>query len=280
MELITVEPHLALDHPYNVAAGGSFRDIMDAILTLLQVFSMDSIGGIYRPLIKQNSICFVYFFLALLILSIALMNLVTAVMVNSSLDQASEDKEAKKAWEDAKRAKQMEKLKEMFLEIDEDGSGELSLDELLSAPEDMQHELQEITGGGDLTELFHLLDYDGGGTIGVEEFCEGVLKATSGAPGTIELSSLVKQCSEILLNNREAVTILMDHGSGLQEANRRRSNSLETVSSSHNLDKLGYKVTKLEEEFGKVHANISQITEILAQRIAPRSKTISKMQLE
>ncbi|CAE7775237.1 CAC, partial [Symbiodinium sp. CCMP2456] len=152
MELIRVEPDLALDHPYNVAAGGSFRDLMDAILTLLQVFSMDSIGSIYRPLIKQNTICFIYFFLALLILSIALMNLVTAVMVNSSLDQASEDKEAKKAWEAAKRAKQMEKLKEMFLELDEDGSGELSLDELLGAPEAVQHELGEIVGGGgDLT---------------------------------------------------------------------------------------------------------------------------------
>ncbi|CAE7225333.1 CAC, partial [Symbiodinium microadriaticum] len=285
MELIRVEPDLALDHPYNVAAGGSFRDLMDAILTLLQVFSMDSIGSIYRPLIKQNTICFIYFFLALLILSIALMNLVTAVMVNSSLDQASEDKEAKKAWEAAKRAKQMEKLKEMFLELDEDGSGELSLDELLAAPEAVQHELGEIVGGGDLTELFHLLDYDGGGTIGVEEFCEGVLKATSSAPGTIELSSLVKQCSEILLNNREAVTILMDHGSGLhvERAERKRSNSVETTVSStnnHNFDKLGAKVTKLEEEFGKVHANISQITEILSQRMAPRSKGIPSSKQE
>ena len=31
-------------------------------------------------------------------------------------------------------------------------------------------------------ELFHLLDYDGGGTVGVEEFCEGVLKAGASAP--------------------------------------------------------------------------------------------------
>ena len=31
-------------------------------------------------------------------------------------------------------------------------------------------------------ELFGLLDYDGGGTVGVEEFCEGVLKAGASAP--------------------------------------------------------------------------------------------------
>ena len=29
----------------------------------------------------------------------------------------------------------------------------------------------------ELRELFNLLDYDGGGTVGVDEFCEGVLKA-------------------------------------------------------------------------------------------------------
>eukprot|EP00913_Durusdinium_trenchii_P014936 g14010.t1 len=87
MELIKVDTDLPVNHPYNAAAAACFRDTMDAILTLLQVFSFDSIGGIYKPLAKQNWFCFVYFILAMLILSIALMNLVTAVMVNSSLDQ-------------------------------------------------------------------------------------------------------------------------------------------------------------------------------------------------
>jgi len=279
MELIRVQDNLPLDHPYNAAAESCFRDLMDAILTLLQVFSMDSIGSIYRPLIKQNAFCFAYFVLALLILSIALMNLVTAVMVNSSLDQASEDKEAKKAWEAAKKAKQIEKLKIMFLELDEDGSGELSLDELLAAPEAMRHELEEIAGSEDLTELFNLLDYDGGGTLGVEEFCEGVLKATSSAPGAIELSSLVKQCGEILLNNREAVSILIDHAGTVQEATRRRSNSLEVVHPrDRDLEHLGGQVTRLEEDFGKVSANISQIAEILSQRAVPPSKSVFSKQ--
>ena len=72
---------------YNAAAAACFRDTMDAILTLLQVFSIldcfiileksssalcgplvefsecfatgfDSIGGIYKPLAKQNWFCF------------------------------------------------------------------------------------------------------------------------------------------------------------------------------------------------------------------------------
>ena len=44
---------------YNAAAALCFRDTMDAILTLLQVFSFDSIGAIYKPLVKENAFCFV-----------------------------------------------------------------------------------------------------------------------------------------------------------------------------------------------------------------------------
>jgi len=280
MELIKVDPELPVDHPYNEAAALCFRDTMDAILTLLQVFSFDSIGGIYRPLVKQNYFCFIYFVLAMLILSIALMNLVTAVMVNSSLDQASQDKEAKQAWEAARKAKQMESLKKMFLELDEDGSGELSLEELLEAPESAQDQLKEIAGSGDLEELFQLLDYDGGGTVGVEEFCEGVLKASSSAPGAIELTSLVKQCAEILKNSREAFGILSD-GKALQELARRggvdspgtpNSSSSATgtdpagIASAVELEILGTKVSKVESDMKQVQANISEIMGVLHQR--------------
>lgn len=284
MELIKVDQELPVDHPYNAAASLCFRDTMDAILTLLQVFSFDSIGGIYRPLVKQNVFCFVYFVLAMLILSIALMNLVTAVMVNSSLDQASQDKEAKKAWEAARKAKQMESLKKMFLELDEDGSGELSLEELLDAPESATDQLKEIAGSSDLEELFGLLDYDGGGTVGVEEFCEGVLKASSAPPGAMELSSLVKQCAEILKNSREALAILTDE-KALQELARKggldtpgtpNSSATGTEPASgievHQVDLLGTKVSKVEADFGKVQSNISEIMGVLHQRAVDRRR--------
>ncbi|CAE7697499.1 CACNA1B, partial [Symbiodinium sp. CCMP2456] len=91
MELIRLDPDLELDHPFNIAAGNHFRDFFDAVLTLLQVFSLDSIGIIYKPLIKHQFYLLLYFMSFLLLLSIALMNLVTAVMVNSSLDQATQD---------------------------------------------------------------------------------------------------------------------------------------------------------------------------------------------
>lgn len=208
MELIRRDATLPLDSPYNRAASNNFADFMDAIMTLLQIFSLDSIGAIYKPIVKHNFVMVFYFISVLLLLSIALMNLVTAVMVNSSLDQATQDKEALKAWESARRAKQIDHLKAMFLTLDEDGSGELTMDEINNAPEETQQQLKEIVATDDLRELFDMLDYDGGGTIGVEEFCDGILKATTRSTGILELGRLVKQCSDTLQNTREAIAIL------------------------------------------------------------------------
>jgi len=273
MELIKVDPNLPLDDPYNVAAGDNFGDFMNAIMTLLQIFSFDSIGGIYRPLIKHQPAIFIYFMIVILLLSIALMNLVTAVMVNSSLDQASEDKEAKKSWEEAKKKKQMEQLKIMFLELDEDGSGELSLDEIEGSPPEAQEQLQEIAGTDNLKELFEMLDYDGGGTVGVDEFCEGVLKATSSAPGTMELGRLVKQCADILKNSRETVSILSDPEKGFKEfaksgASGGGGGGGGGGADLEDLTRLDKKVGKMENDLGRVHADISRILSMVNDRLS------------
>ncbi|CAJ1379610.1 unnamed protein product [Effrenium voratum] len=177
------------------------------MLTLFQCFTLDSVEAVYRPLITHNPVLLSYFMTVILIMArharmrISLMNLVTAVMVNSALDQASEDKDVKRAYEAVQKRKQLERLKIMFLELDSDGSGELTLEELRSAPEEVREQLQEVAAteerAKDIEGLFQMLDYDGGGSLDTEEFCEGVLRAsTSDKP--LELSRLVKQCSDIL----------------------------------------------------------------------------------
>eukprot|EP00441_Pelagodinium_beii_P045943 CAMPEP_0197623796 /NCGR_PEP_ID=MMETSP1338-20131121/3721_1 /TAXON_ID=43686 ORGANISM="Pelagodinium beii, Strain RCC1491" /NCGR_SAMPLE_ID=MMETSP1338 /ASSEMBLY_ACC=CAM_ASM_000754 /LENGTH=552 /DNA_ID=CAMNT_0043193873 /DNA_START=78 /DNA_END=1736 /DNA_ORIENTATION=+ len=282
MEIIKVDPELPLDDPYNVAASDNFATIMDAMLTLLQLFSFDSIGGIYRPLLHHHKAIFFYFMIAMLLLSIALMNLVTAVMVNSSLDQASEDKDAKKAWEAALKAKQMEQLKIMFLELDEDGSGELSVDELDSAPEDARDQLKEIAGTDDLNELFELLDYDGGGTVGVEEFCDGVLKATSSSPGVMEMGRMIKQCTDILLNSRKSLEILEDPDKGFREFAKRvkkggggGGGGRAAACDDPGLDRIERKIGKMEKNLGQLRSDISRLIAMVDEKMMLRSATRS-----
>eukprot|EP00434_Breviolum_minutum_P035935 symbB.v1.2.031823.t1/scaffold3737.1/size52626/3 len=198
IETIHVDLSLPLDHPYNIAAlfflkacpeprTENFESFSDAMLSLFQCFTLDSSGEIYRPLISHNPALIAYFMTVILIMAVSLMNLVTAVMVNSALDQASEDKDVKRAYEAVQKRKQLEQLKVMFLELDSDGSGELTLEELKESPEEVREQLKEVAGTEDIEGLFQMLDYDGG----------GILRAsTSEKP--LELTRLVKQCSDIL----------------------------------------------------------------------------------
>eukprot|EP00913_Durusdinium_trenchii_P007470 g7022.t1 len=216
MEIILVDRELPLDHPYNIAAQNNFRTLLDASLILLQCFCWDSIATVYRPLVKHKLYLFLYFMGVQLVLAIALMNLVTAIMVEGSLAQADEDKEAKKAYASAKRKKQMERLRDMFNELDEDGSGELTMEEIDHAPPSIRAQLVEIAGTEDIGSLFEtwicrtfteMLDYDGSGTVGTDEFCDGVIKAANGVT-PVEMSRLIKQNTDILHNSRQVIALL------------------------------------------------------------------------
>lgn len=234
MDLCDYDLSLPPDHPYNVAALEYFRGLDNSVFTLVQLFTFDSIAAIYRPLVQHRPWLFFYFMAVLLVLSIALMNLVTAIMVEGALAIAEQDKSLRKNHEQAKKKRQMAQLKLMFDELDEDGSGELTLDEINSAPADVMQSLFEIAGTEDIPTLFEMLDYDGGGTLETDEFCEGIFKAsTSTKP--LELDRLMKQCRDILGNSRKALDILYGDGEGgtaKARKSKRRSDSRRRVHSS------------------------------------------------
>merc|ERR1712176_669859 len=156
------------------------------------------------------------------------MNLVTAIMVESSLRQAKEDQEAHKAWEKQKKRALVPKLRNMFQEMDEDGSGQLDISELRAGSEEIKSQLQRICNMEDVEEIFKSLDYDESGAVDIDEFCEGMLKATSDRPG--ELVRILKQCTEILQNTRESVAILSKTASAMPNATSPTSSILGFVS--------------------------------------------------
>merc|ERR1712224_692638 len=83
-----------------------FTNLQVAMLTLIQFVFMDSAGAIYTPLVLRDPSLLLYFVAIMLIVSISLMNLVTAVIVEGALDQARSDKEAVEAYE-AERVQQL-----------------------------------------------------------------------------------------------------------------------------------------------------------------------------
>jgi len=69
----------------------------------------------------------------ILVVSTALMNLITALMVENALAQAENDKEANKLHQLAKKKKMVAELHDLFQNLDKDGSGDVDLAELLSS---------------------------------------------------------------------------------------------------------------------------------------------------
>merc|ERR1712118_424532 len=105
------------------------------MITLVQFVTLDSIGAIYRRMIPLKPVYYsIFFFSFILVVSISLMNLVTAVIVEGSLDQANSDKEVNSAYKAAAMKKLIPQIRDLFKQMDADGSGDLDLDEVLNAP--------------------------------------------------------------------------------------------------------------------------------------------------
>eukprot|EP00929_Paragymnodinium_shiwhaense_P100948 TRINITY_DN6364_c0_g1_i6.p1 TRINITY_DN6364_c0_g1~~TRINITY_DN6364_c0_g1_i6.p1 ORF type:complete len:632 (-),score=90.60 TRINITY_DN6364_c0_g1_i6:276-2171(-) len=178
---------LPTDTEAAIIASEHFGTLMGAMMTLLQVLTLDSAGAIYRPLIMQSDrlltsfLYAVYFLLYIFVVSIALMNLVMAVMVEGSMSQAAEDAELIAKLERKKKTHMLPEIVAMFEALDLDKSGEVSEEELHSAPEALKERLAHITGFHNPAEFVHLLDIDGNGRLKVEEFMHGLLKCARGA---------------------------------------------------------------------------------------------------
>jgi Ca2+-binding EF-hand superfamily protein len=205
VEIIT-KPHLELsaaeraENPeYDSLVTNHWGSIELSMLTLMMFATVDSVGGIYTPMVKHRPPLIVYFVSFMLLVSICLMNLVTAVIVESSFDQSAQDKEVEKLHKAKIVERMMPHLKDMFNRLDIVGDGELTLKEFGACDDKTREELCDLFNTDDLVELFEVLDVDGGGSVSIDEFCEEMTKlATTNLP--LEQIRMLKQMFIIRTN--------------------------------------------------------------------------------
>lgn len=119
------------------------------------------------------------YFLALVAMGgLVLMNLVTAIIVEQSIEGAKQDLEAMAAWERRKIKQLTKALENAFQSADIDNDGELSWPELESAYKDkdsiMHPFLTKLGDLEDIREMFVMMDVDGSGCLETKEFTEGI----------------------------------------------------------------------------------------------------------
>lgn len=157
-----------------------FGTVGRSLFTLFQLMTLDGWPTVVRTLMRNYHPAIMLFFLAFLIIShYTLLNLVTAVVVENVLviSQQEQMKEVKR--EEQARFENIRKLKELFENIDEDGNGEVSVEEFSEAMKDKEIVKQfnqlEIASY-EAMDLFELLDIDHDGSVTVSEFVEGCLR--------------------------------------------------------------------------------------------------------
>mmetsp|Transcript_20219 Transcript_20219/g.51028 ORF Transcript_20219/g.51028 Transcript_20219/m.51028 type:complete len:493 (+) Transcript_20219:984-2462(+) len=177
----------------------NFKDLFTAMLCLVQFVTLDSVGDIYLPLCKREPALAIFFVSFILIVSVALMNLVTAVIVEGAIEQANQDKEVQQAYKAQQLQMMLPELKKMFELFDDDNSGEITKEEMVNGLREnksMQKELDHLMGTVDPVALFEMLDVDGGGKISIEEFCTQIVKTVS-STRPIELERILKLTHDI-----------------------------------------------------------------------------------
>ena len=175
-EIIATDPDLRADPYTDQILQENFSSVPRATLTLLQFVTLDGIAEVYFPLVVKKPVLIIYFLPLLMFLSIALMNLVTAVLVEHALQQSTQEAEEarEKKKEEIKAA--LPALLEVFDSLDTDRSGFLTREEIAGVPLDLiPRKILECASVGTMEELFDMIEGSGNGALSQMDFLDGLL---------------------------------------------------------------------------------------------------------
>eukprot|EP00929_Paragymnodinium_shiwhaense_P117454 TRINITY_DN8805_c0_g2_i1.p1 TRINITY_DN8805_c0_g2~~TRINITY_DN8805_c0_g2_i1.p1 ORF type:complete len:680 (+),score=127.03 TRINITY_DN8805_c0_g2_i1:121-2160(+) len=161
--------------------GRAFGSVMAANLTFIQtVMAGDSWGFLAVPIIEEAPLTAVIFCGVLLTLVYGVMQLITAVVVDSFADMQKMDINALVTDIDAEERIEKELLASIFDKIDIDASGAVSYAELVEGArrvDDFRNWLRVMdVDASDLHKLFRIIDEDSSGEVELEEFIDALYR--------------------------------------------------------------------------------------------------------
>jgi len=182
-----------------------FGDPLRSMFTLFQLMTMDTWGyNIARPIMQKDWWMCLFFVVFIMIGVFVFWNLITAIVVENAMNIANEDTQQKAKDVEASKKQELKVLSDLFLQIDADGSGELSTQEFFGAlqlPQVQQLlDLLELKPE-EMSEVWYALD-DGDGVLTVKEFTTG-LRRMKGLAKAKDISDILKRLRHASLRHTE-----------------------------------------------------------------------------
>lgn len=158
----------------NEACAESFESVWNTVLMFFQTLAAgDSWGSCAVPIIKEFPASFLLFAGALICVQVGFLNLIMSV----TLDRVAEARERNVSYRLHEKQKEINESRrkwfKLFEELDTDGSGELSLEEVVRGFDSLPdfHADLKLLGieREDLPQLLHLMDEDGNNLLNIDE---------------------------------------------------------------------------------------------------------------
>lgn len=186
-----------------------------SMFTLFQLITTEGLADITRTSMKFSSMASIFFIVFMFMTSVALMNVMIAVIVENTLESAMTLREDVSKTIEINMQRAMEKIVEVFEIADANRDGGLSKSEFLQALRNnavmkLLHESEIDLHNAE--ELFDILDFDESGQLDVTEFLEGCMRARGEARAK---DILALQCD--LVRTQQYVEVELDKASQFLE---------------------------------------------------------------
>ncbi|CAK9115481.1 unnamed protein product [Durusdinium trenchii] len=170
-----IASRLTFDGCDRCAAG--FETIFAAALTLFQqIVAGDNWGQISIPVVEEEPLTAILLFSMLITISLGMLNLILAVIVERAAEARENDHEAKIKRKEEERAKSMEDLASLCASMDVNNNGLISLEEMLKGYDEVEEfkKLMQVMDlkREDMAMVFNVLDSESTQEVSYLEFCQ------------------------------------------------------------------------------------------------------------
>jgi len=193
------------DEKFQSVVATYFSSIPQSMLTMVQIMCLDEVSDIYRPLVEKDPILALYFVFVIMVINLLLLNLVTSVILSSTMEQNATEHDNMKQAQDEEWANVLGDLRDIFDRLDEDSSGYLSRSEIVCMEEGDRVRLCHALGASTPLEVFTMLDVENQGRVSLNAFFDRIVDMVL-SKGDVDLKRMEKQIETMHWRLKETFT--------------------------------------------------------------------------